>query len=105
MRPARLGNNTHPSHGRHHNRALHRLRRNPTQHKGENTMSTSAEKFAEWAQHRVSPPPPPPPEPKRDPVAQAFADAISADRKSTRLNSSHVAISYAVFCLHKTKTS
>src|SRR5690625_5478038 len=23
------------------------------------------------------------------------------DRKSTRLNSSHVAISYAVFCLHK----
>src|SRR5690625_6031761 len=28
--------------------------------------------------------------------------AISEDRKSTRLNSSHVAISYAVFCL-KTK--
>src|SRR5690625_5258617 len=27
-----------------------------------------------------------------------------ADRKSTRLNSSHVAISYAVFCLQKTKT-
>src|SRR5690625_5693715 len=26
------------------------------------------------------------------------------DRKSTRLNSSHVAISYAVFCLKKTKT-
>src|SRR5690625_6271486 len=26
---------------------------------------------------------------------------ISADRKSTRLNSSHVAISYAVFCLKK----
>src|SRR5690625_6314251 len=25
------------------------------------------------------------------------------DRKSTRLNSSHVAISYAVFCLNKTK--
>src|SRR5690625_5716731 len=25
----------------------------------------------------------------------------SADRKSTRLNSSHVAISYAVFCLEK----
>src|SRR3984893_19203210 len=24
-----------------------------------------------------------------------------SDRKSTRLNSSHVAISYAVFCLHK----
>src|SRR5207253_3958021 len=27
----------------------------------------------------------------------------SGDRKSTRLNSSHVAISYAVFCLQKTK--
>src|SRR5439155_14458190 len=27
-----------------------------------------------------------------------------ADRKSTRLNSSHVAISYAVFCLKKKKT-
>src|SRR5260221_6661488 len=25
----------------------------------------------------------------------------SADRKSTRLNSSHTVISYAVFCLHK----
>ena len=27
-----------------------------------------------------------------------------ADRKSTRLNSSHVVISYAVFCLKKKKT-
>src|SRR5699024_12134008 len=27
------------------------------------------------------------------------------DRKSTRLNSSHVSISYAVFCLKKQKTS
>src|SRR5207253_11458309 len=27
--------------------------------------------------------------------------AVTADRKSTRLNSSHVAISYAVFCLKK----
>src|SRR5699024_10511176 len=33
----------------------------------------------------------------------ALADAINAklDRKSTRLNSSHVSISYAVFCLKK----
>src|SRR5256886_3396097 len=29
----------------------------------------------------------------------------SADRKSTRLNSSHSQISYAVFCLKKKKTS
>src|SRR5439155_7690226 len=28
----------------------------------------------------------------------------AADRKSTRLNSSHVAISYAVFCLKKKNT-
>src|SRR5690625_7052047 len=28
---------------------------------------------------------------------------VAADRKSTRLNSSHVAISYAVFCLKKKK--
>src|SRR5690625_6899054 len=29
---------------------------------------------------------------------------ITGDRKSTRLNSSHVAISYAVFCLKKKKS-
>src|SRR3989442_10403714 len=31
------------------------------------------------------------------------ADHIIGDRKSTRLNSSHVRISYAVFCLKKKK--
>src|SRR6202044_1165407 len=30
---------------------------------------------------------------------------LDVDRKSTRLNSSHVAISYAVFCLKKKNTS
>src|SRR3712207_8696656 len=30
--------------------------------------------------------------------------AVPRDRKSTRLNSSHANISYAVFCLKKTKT-
>src|SRR5690625_6045911 len=33
----------------------------------------------------------------------AFCQAMATDRKSTRLNSSHVAISYAVFCLKKKK--
>src|SRR5438874_10188918 len=33
------------------------------------------------------------------------ADAFRKDRKSTRLNSSHVEISYAVFCLKKKKTT
>src|SRR5690625_6766150 len=32
---------------------------------------------------------------------EARVDALERDRKSTRLNSSHVAISYAVFCLQK----
>src|SRR5699024_12166694 len=44
-------------------------------------------------------------------LAGTFIDTISAvtiftpllDRKSTRLNSSHVSISYAVFCLKKKK--
>src|SRR2546427_2868675 len=31
-------------------------------------------------------------------------DALPGDRKSTRLNSSHSQISYAVFCLKKKKT-
>src|SRR5437667_8636866 len=32
-------------------------------------------------------------------------DQVSRDRKSTRLNSSHITISYAVFCLKKKKTN
>src|SRR5439155_8759587 len=32
---------------------------------------------------------------------RALLDLLRRDRKSTRLNSSHVAISYAVFCLKK----
>src|SRR3712207_7995386 len=34
----------------------------------------------------------------------ANARALLSDRKSTRLNSSHANISYAVFCLKKKKT-
>src|SRR5207253_5163021 len=37
------------------------------------------------------------------PISLARATRERADRKSTRLNSSHVAISYAVFCLKKKK--
>src|SRR3989442_11732176 len=37
-------------------------------------------------------------------VQQAISEARIKDRKSTRLNSSHVRISYAVFCLKKKKT-
>src|SRR5690625_6221800 len=41
----------------------------------------------------------------RPPTAEISVQGSEQDRKSTRLNSSHVAISYAVFCLKKkTKT-
>src|SRR5699024_12724511 len=36
-----------------------------------------------------------------DPAYQMNDVAVILDRKSTRLNSSHVSISYAVFCLKK----
>src|SRR5689334_23495027 len=41
-----------------------------------------------------------------DTTAQVPASQVPIDRKSTRLNSSHSSISYAVFCLKKqTRTS
>src|SRR5690348_17811414 len=45
-------------------------------------------------------PPPPPRRPSRNKLPQLHL----RDRKSTRLNSSHPSISYAVFCLKKKKT-
>src|SRR5690554_8046603 len=44
-----------------------------------------------------------PPELPRGPGAHLHRALAGADRKSTRLNSSHVRISYAVFCLKKKK--
>src|SRR5690606_40092360 len=51
-----------------------------------------------------------PDERRRRPARQGEGDVVDrlegrpgADRKSTRLNSSHVKISYAVFCLKKKK--
>src|SRR2546430_6822949 len=38
-------------------------------------------------------------------AALSFAISLWKDRKSTRLNSSHSQISYAVFCLKKKKTN
>src|SRR5260221_8248330 len=37
------------------------------------------------------------------PCAYGFIGSLRRDRKSTRLNSSHTVISYAVFCLKKKK--
>src|SRR5439155_24623111 len=41
------------------------------------------------------------PSPKPHPTCSGALRSVNPDRKSTRLNSSHVAISYAVFCLKK----
>src|SRR5690242_21042658 len=38
-----------------------------------------------------------------EPALEQLREAIDLDRKSTRLNSSHMSISYAVFCLKKKK--
>src|SRR5437879_10366195 len=38
------------------------------------------------------------------PVVKEYQPVAAEDRKSTRLNSSHRCISYAVFCLKKKKT-
>src|SRR5437588_2784545 len=43
-------------------------------------------------------------EPRQKVVARFRAALLDQDRKSTRLNSSHTVISYAVFCLKKKKT-
>src|SRR5438045_6649898 len=42
--------------------------------------------------------------PRCAPCPRREACVHTADRKSTRLNSSHLGISYAVFCLKKKKT-
>src|SRR5256885_10644294 len=41
----------------------------------------------------------------REVVTDADTPVAALDRKSTRLNSSHLVISYAVFCLKKKKSS
>src|SRR5690349_23320152 len=41
------------------------------------------------------------PHPRARQLAEPMRDLLLRDRKSTRLNSSHVEISYAVFCLKK----
>src|SRR5205807_10060732 len=41
--------------------------------------------------------------PSRSSASASISSTTSPDRKSTRLNSSHLVISYAVFCLKKKK--
>src|SRR3712207_8115205 len=51
--------------------------------------------------HGIHPPGPSSALPPRDLGVRRISTAVSRDRKSTRLNSSHANISYAVFCLKK----
>src|SRR5690625_5501365 len=68
----------------------------PAQHEGEERAADETTQQQDEGQH-------PQDEGADDEPAGGQAGAEGEDRKSTRLNSSHVAISYAVFCLKKKK--
>src|SRR5439155_22166994 len=79
---------------------------------GSTPYSKKASSTPTWAAPRPPPPPstqvrPPAPGDLQNGMAEARlahpGRPSTGDRKSTRLNSSHVAISYAVFCLKKKK--
>src|SRR2546426_6537239 len=57
----------------------------------------SAPKFGDRRSHQMDP------ANAREALKEALLDIEEGDRKSTRLNSSHLVISYAVFCLKKKK--
>src|SRR5207253_10632746 len=59
--------------------------------------AAQSQRVATVRRDATSPSPAPPPDASR-PNGTASAAVRTRDRKSTRLNSSHVAISYAVFC-------
>src|SRR5438067_5796087 len=62
-------------------------------HEGQSTFRLNLE--GRWSRRRISH--------QIWPWAGAASSPRAPDRKSTRLNSSHVSISYAVFCLKKKK--
>src|SRR5207253_4916281 len=63
------------------------------------SVSTGFERSAFLQECRLTARPRPPVPPATN--TTLFENRPAIDRKSTRLNSSHVAISYAVFCLKK----
>src|SRR5438132_8660364 len=63
----------------------------------------SSDLVLEKGKLRTKPQPPAVRQFERDGNGHAAFDGVVADRKSTRLNSSHTVISYAVFCLKKKK--
>src|SRR5437660_8902557 len=68
-------------------------------------VSTNGEKcqIASFGQSSRRPPPAKPQPTAKGSAPHSPMPSGGIDRKSTRLNSSHVAISYAVFCLKKKK--
>src|SRR5436309_15855983 len=66
-------------------------------------LQRSAEFPLPFADAPVLASPKPPTQPLLPSVTVAPPTVVVPDRKSTRLNSSHVKISYAVFCLKKKK--
>src|SRR3712207_7560636 len=71
--------------------------------------SNRRESWVSWLDHPRLPPrratPQAPPRRERNPSTKYPGDCFREDRKSTRLNSSHANISYAVFCLKKKKST
>src|SRR5437870_8390909 len=67
----------------------------------QNLHSFPTRRSSDLAAHR--PGSPPAPRPTWPPAHSRCSHPSGPDRKSTRLNSSHVAISYAVCCLKKQK--
>jgi len=63
--------------------------------RAKNKMPLARQDIARFARRMQIPLNPPP--------AETNPNLAAADRKSTRLNSSHITISYAVFCLKKKK--
>src|SRR3712207_8627252 len=68
----------------------------PAPHTGD---KVNGKQFNEFFRQAIAPEPEPEPEADLPPVSPGGDE----DRKSTRLNSSHANISYAVFCLKKKK--
>src|SRR5690242_21448498 len=85
------GRNRKGGHHHHQNPLSRMYESNGPDVKIRGTASHVAEKYLQLARDAQS---------SGDPVA---AENYYQDRKSTRLNSSHMSISYAVFCLKKKK--
>src|SRR5207248_7115938 len=72
------------------------LFRSPTKPEAEDVPEFAGVSVPGWPRGRVPSPPS-----SSEPAGHTYAGEL--DRKSTRLNSSHRTISYAVFCLKKKK--